>query len=132
MEGEVRIDKWLWCVRLYKTRNLAIDACKAGKVRIDGNSVKPSRIVKTGDVIQVSLGPLNRILRVKELLHNRVSAKLVIDYLEDLTPPEEYERVQLMKEFNAEYRERGLGRPTKKDRRIIDRIKKGPIRFDDH
>ncbi len=132
MEGEVRIDKWLWCVRLYKTRNLAIDACKAGKVKIDGNSVKPSRIAKTGDIIHVSQGPLNRILRVKELLHNRVSAKLVNDYLEDLTPPEEYERVQLIKEYNAEYRERGLGRPTKKDRRIIDRIKKGPIRFDDH
>ncbi len=130
MEGEVRIDKWLWCVRLFKTRNLAIEACKGGKVKIDGNAVKPSRVVKTDDIIHLAQGPLNRVLKVKQLLHNRVSAKLVNDYLEDLTPPEEYERIEFMKEFNAEYRERGLGRPTKKDRRIIDRIKKGPIRPD--
>jgi len=120
---EVRIDKWLWSVRIYKTRNLAIDACKAGKVKIDGNAVKPSRIVKEGDVISVSLGPLNKTIRVKQLLHNRISAKLVIDFLEDLTPAEEYERIEFMKEFNAERRERGIGRPTKKDRREIDRLK---------
>lgn len=124
---EVRIDKWLWSVRLYKTRNLAIDACKAGKIKIDGSSVKPSRIVKQGDVISLSLGQLNKTIRVKELLHNRISAKLVNDYLEDLTPREEYERIEFMKEYNAEQRERGLGRPTKKDRRFIDRLKGGPI-----
>lgn len=120
---EVRIDKWLWSVRFFKTRNLAIDACKAGKVKIDGNSVKPSRIVKEGDVISLSQGPLNKTIRVKQLLHNRVSAKLVPDYVEDLTPAEEYERIEFMKEFNAERRERGIGRPTKKDRRDIDRLK---------
>ncbi len=120
---EVRIDKWLWSVRFYKTRNLAIDACKAGKVKIDGSSIKPSRIVKVGDIISLSIGPLNRTIRVKQLLHNRVSAKLVNDYVEDLTPPEEYERIEFMKEFNSERRERGIGRPTKKDRRDIDRLK---------
>lgn len=120
---DVRIDKWLWSVRIYKTRNQAIDACKAGKVKIDGNSVKPSRIVKVGDIIALSIGPLNRTIKVKDLLNNRVSAKLVIDYLEDLTPQEEYERIQFMKEFNAEHRDRGIGRPTKKDRRHIDRLK---------
>ncbi len=120
---EVRIDKWLWSARFYKTRNLAIDACKAGKVKIDGNSVKPSRIVKEGDVLHISQGPLNRVIRVKQLLHNRVSAKLVPEYVEDLTPAEEYERVEFMREFNAEKRDRGLGRPTKKDRRHIDRLK---------
>lgn len=120
---EVRIDKWLWSVRFYKTRNLAIDACKAGKVKIDGNSVKPSRIVKEGDIISLSQGPLNKTIRVKQLLHNRISAKLVPDFVEDLTPVEEYERVEFMKEFNAERRERGIGRPTKKDRREIDRLK---------
>lgn len=120
---EVRIDKWLWSVRFFKTRNLAIDACKAGKVKIDGNSVKPSRIVKEGDIINLSQGPLNKTIRVKQLLHNRISAKLVSDYVEDLTPPEEYERIEFMKEFNAERRERGIGRPTKKDRRDIDRLK---------
>lgn len=123
---EVRIDKWLWSVRIYKTRNQAIEAIKAGKVKIDGSSLKPSRIVKLGDVISLSIGPLNRTIKVKELLHNRISAKLVPDYLEDLTPVEEYERIQLMKEFNAERRERGLGRPTKKDRRHIDKLKGGP------
>lgn len=122
---DVRVDKWLWSVRLYKTRNLAIDACKAGKVKIDGNSVKPSRVVKPGDIINISLGQLNKTVRVKELLNNRVSAKLVPDYLEDLTPPEEYERIQLMKEFNIEWRDRGTGRPTKKDRRFIDKLKGG-------
>lgn len=120
---EVRIDKWLWSVRIYKTRNIAIDACKAGKVKMDGHSVKPSRAVKLGDVIDISIGPLNKTIRVKQLLHNRVSAKLVIDYLEDLTPAEEYERIEFMKEFNTERRERGIGRPTKKDRRDINRIK---------
>lgn len=120
---EVRIDKWLWSVRIYKTRNIAIDACKAGKVKIDGHSVKPSRVVKLGDVIDISIGPLNKTIRVKQLLHNRVSAKLVIDYLEDLTPAEEYERIEFMKEFNTERRDRGMGRPTKKDRRDINRIK---------
>lgn len=124
---EVRIDKWLWSVRFYKTRNLAIDACKAGKVKIDSNSVKPSRTVKEGDVISLSQGPLNKTIRVKQLLHNRVSAKLVADYVEDLTPPEEYERIEFMKEFNAERRERGIGRPTKKDRRDIDRLKDDSI-----
>lgn len=121
--SEVRIDKYLWSVRIYKTRNIAIDACKAGKVKIEGNSVKPSRIIKEGDVINLSIGPLNRTIKVKALLHNRVSAKLVPDYLDDLTPPEEYERIQLMNEFNAEWRDRGLGRPTKKDRRFIDKLK---------
>lgn len=120
---EVRIDKWLWSVRFFKTRNIAIDACKAGKVKIDGNSVKPSRIVKEGDIINLSQGPLNKTIRVKQLLHNRISAKLVPDYVEDLTPAEEYERIEFMKEFNAERRERGIGRPTKKDRRDIDRLK---------
>lgn len=120
---EVRIDKWLWSVRIYKTRNIAIDACKAGKVKMDGHSVKPSRVVKLGDVIDISIGPLNKTIRVKQLLHNRVSAKLVIDYLEDLTPAEEYERIEFMKEFNTERRERGMGRPTKKDRRHIDKLK---------
>lgn len=122
---EVRIDKWLWCVRIYKTRNQAIEAIKAGKVKMEGCSLKPSRLVKPNDIINLSIGPLNRTVKVKELLHNRISAKLVPDYLEDLTPIEEYERIQLMKEFNAERRDRGLGRPTKKDRRHIDKLKSG-------
>lgn len=123
MGEELRIDKWLWAVRIYKTRTLAGDSCRAGKVKIDGIAVKPSRALKLGDVMTVSIGPLTRTLKVKALLHNRVSAKLVPDSLEDLTPVEEYERIQFMHELNAEHRDRGTGRPTKKDRRFIDRLK---------
>jgi ribosome-associated heat shock protein Hsp15 len=123
MAEELRIDKWLWAVRIYKTRTLAGDSCRAGKVKIDGIAVKPSRSVKTGDVLVVSIGPLTRTLKVKTLIHNRVSAKLVPDSLEDLTPVEEYERIKFMHEMNAEKRDRGIGRPTKKDRRFIDRLK---------
>ena len=125
MGDEVRIDKWLWSVRIFKTRTLAGDACRAGKVKIDGNAVKPSRILKLGEEMTVSIGPLLRTLKVKALLQNRVSAKLVPDSLEDLTPEEEYERIKFMNELNAERRDRGTGRPTKKDRRMIERLK-GP------
>ncbi len=123
MGDELRIDKWMWAVRIYKTRTLAGDSCRAGKVKIDGIAVKPSRALKLGDVMTVSIGPLTRTLKVKMLIHNRVSAKLVPDSLEDLTPVEEYERIKFMHELNAEHRDRGTGRPTKKDRRFIDRLK---------
>lgn len=125
MAEELRIDKWLWAVRIYKTRTLAGDSCRAGKVKIDGIAVKPSRMLKPGDEMTISIGPLTRTIKVKALIHNRVSAKLVPESLEDLTPPEEYERIRFMHELNAEIRERGTGRPTKKDRRLIDRLK-GP------
>jgi ribosome-associated heat shock protein Hsp15 len=123
MVEELRVDKWLWAVRIYKTRTMAGDACRAGKVKMEGLAIKPSRILKTGDVLMVSQGPLTRTLRVKALIHNRVSAKLVPDSLEDLTPAEEYERIKFMHELNAEHRDRGTGRPTKKERRLIDRLK---------
>ena len=125
MADELRIDKWLWAVRIFKTRTMAGDACRAGKVKIDGNAVKPSRILKLGDEMTVSIGPLLRTIKVKALIQNRVSAKLVPDSLEDLTPQEEYERIKFMHELNAERRDRGTGRPTKKERRMIDRLK-GP------
>jgi len=125
MADELRIDKWLWAVRIYKTRTLAGDACRAGKVKMDGIAVKPSRVLKISDMVIVGIGPLTRTLRVKALIHNRVSAKLVPDSLEDLTPPEEYERIKFMHEFNTEHRDRGTGRPTKKERRNIDKLK-GP------
>lgn len=120
---EVRIDKWLWAVRIYKTRSLATEACRNGRVKIGGQPVKASRVPKIGDVVEVHLNPLNKTLRVKGLLHNRVSAKLVPEYLDDLTPAAEYERVELIREFNAEFRPRGTGRPTKSDRRQIDHLK---------
>lgn len=120
---EVRIDKWLWAVRIYKTRSLATEACKNGRVKVGGQPVKASRIPRVGDIIEIHLNPLCKTVKVTALLHNRIGAKLVPDYLEDLTPPEEYERVELIREFNTEYRPRGTGRPTKSDRRQIDQLK---------
>jgi ribosome-associated heat shock protein Hsp15 len=115
----LRIDKWLWAVRIFKTRSLATEACKAGKVKVDGQAVKPSREVRKEMVIHIQEGPLSRIIRVVELLHNRVGAKLVNDFMHDLTPPEEYERHrQILK--SAPKRPRGAGRPTKKERREMD------------
>lgn len=122
-DKEVRVDKWLWAVRLYKTRTLATEACKAGRVKIAGQPIKASRVLKIGDKIEVHLGSLNKTVKVKELLHNRVGPKLVEQYLIDLTPIEEYERLELIREFNYEKRPRGTGRPTKLDRRQIERLK---------
>lgn len=123
MEG-IRVDKWLWSVRAFKTRSQATDACKSGKVKIDDNTVKPSREIKLNEEIIVQVNHISRTLKVIGLLTNRVGAKLVADYMEDLTPPEEYEKEKLKREINYEYRDRGLGRPTKKERRLIDRLKK--------
>lgn len=119
----VRIDKWLWAVRLFKTRSQASEACRAGRITIDGVAAKPSRDLKPGDILVVGMGTLKRTILVKALLTNRVSAKLVTEYLNDLTPPEEYERQQMLKELNWERRPRGSGRPTKLERRSIDRLK---------
>ncbi len=119
----IRIDKWLWAVRLFKTRTQASDACKGGKIKIAGQNAKPSREIKKGDEIEVQLAAIRKKVRVKELLKNRVAAKLVDDYLEDLTSPEEYEKLEMMKQLNYERRERGKGRPTKKERRTITKLK---------
>jgi len=124
MENEsLRIDKWLWEVRLFKSRSLATDACKAGKVKMDGTNVKASKEIKVGNIIEVSLKPLFKTIRFKQLPRSRVNAKLVPDFAEDLTLPEEYDRVQLINDTNREYRDRGIGRPTKKSRRLIDQLK---------
>lgn len=114
-----RIDKWLWAVRVFKTRSLATEACKAGKVRVAENAVKPSREVREGMVISVQAGPITRTLKVVQLLHNRVGAKLVNEFMEDLTPAEEYAKLELIKQQPFR-RDRGAGRPTKKERRDID------------
>jgi ribosome-associated heat shock protein Hsp15 len=124
MAEGVRIDKWLWAVRAFKTRSMASDACRTGKVVIAGQPVKPSRETRIGDEVEVRVGPqLTRTLRVKELLQNRVAAKLVPEYADDLTPPEAYERIKIISQLNYERRDRGTGRPTKKQRRDIDRLK---------
>jgi ribosome-associated heat shock protein Hsp15 len=120
----VRIDKWLWSVRLFKTRSQATAACKGGKVKIDDMTVKPSREVKTDDIIQLQLAGFAKTVKVKGLLNNRVSAKLAVDFVEDITPKEEIEKRQMVKDVNYERRDRGVGRPTKKQRRLIERLKK--------
>ena len=120
----VRIDKWLWAVRIFKTRSQAAAACKGGKIKIDGQNVKASRELKQGEQISISLTVYLKTVRVKALLHNRVGAKLVENYMEDLTPQEEYDKQKIKQELNKEYRQRGEGRPTKKERRIIERLKK--------
>ena len=122
-ENIVRMDKWLWAARLYKTRSLAADAIKGGKVKVDGNPVKPSREVKEGDVIQVQIDQLHKVVEVKIVIKNRVSAKQVPEIYNDLTPKEEYERIEFMHAYKAEWRDRGAGRPTKKERRMIEKMK---------
>jgi ribosome-associated heat shock protein Hsp15 len=124
MSEGVRIDKWLWAVRLFKTRSQASEACKSGKIVIDKIKVKPSREIKIGDTIVISQPLLVRTVKIKELLENRVSAKLVASYLDDLTPAEEYSKQKIKHEMNFEVREHGLGRPTKKERRLIDQLKR--------
>lgn len=122
-ESSLRIDKWLWEVRLFKSRSLATDACKAGKVKMDGANVKASKEIKEGDIITVSLNPLFKTVKVKQFPKSRVNAKLVPEYMDDLTSEAEYNRVKMINDTNAEYRDRGIGRPTKKQRRVIDQLK---------
>ena len=114
-----RIDKWLWAVRVYKTRSMATEACKSGRIKVEDVAVKPSREVREGMVISVHAGPITRTLKVVQLLHNRVGAKLVSDYMLDLTPAEEYAKLELIKQQPFK-RPRGAGRPTKKERRDMD------------
>jgi ribosome-associated heat shock protein Hsp15 len=123
MPEGIRVDKWLWATRVFKTRTQAGEACKGGKVRVNDTSVKPSREIKIDDLITIQIGPLKKTVQVKAILKNRVGAKLVENYLIDLTPQEEYDKLKMKNEMNHEFRERGLGRPTKKHRRLIDFLK---------
>lgn len=118
MDG-VRIDRWLWSVRVFKTRTQAIEACRAGHVKINGVSIKPSHQVKIGEIISVQIGELNKTLRVTGLLSQRVGAKIAKQFVEDLTPPEEYEKLKTKKESLPIFIPPGYGRPTKRDRRLM-------------
>jgi len=119
----VRLDKWLWAVRLYKTRALATDACRLGKITQNGIIAKASKEVKVGDRFEINLNQLHKEIEVKEILNNRIPAKLVENYMIDLTPKQEYERIEVARKFAFEKRDRGVGRPTKKERRNIDSFK---------
>lgn len=124
MSNGIRIDKWLWAVRIFKTRSKATHACRNGKVKIDDQPVKPSTEIKTGDVIQVNKEQIDLEIKVLQTLEKRVGAKLVPDYMEDLTPEENYRKQEIARQTNFEYREKGQGRPTKKQRREIEQLKK--------
>jgi ribosome-associated heat shock protein Hsp15 len=118
----VRIDKWLWAVRLFKTRTLAAAACRDGQVTIAGLAVKASRDVKLNDIIQAKTGDITRTVKVLKFLEKRVGAPLVKDFAEDLTPASEYEKQREPKFQPPFFRPKGAGRPTKKDRRDMDKM----------
>lgn len=120
--NEVRIDKWMWATRIFKTRSVAADACKKGCVMMSGVAVKPSRMVKVGDVIQVRKPPVTFSFKVLELAQNRMGAKLVPQYMENVTPLEQYEILEMNRISGFVNRAKGLGRPTKKDRRELEQF----------
>ena len=120
MASEVRIDKWLWAVRLYKTRSIAADACTKGHISMNGVNLKPARTIKVGDVVQVRKSPITLSLKVLQAIENRVSAKLVPEMLQDVTPPEQYELLEMSKISGFVDRAKGTGRPTKKERRSLE------------
>lgn len=125
----VRIDKWLWMVRLFKTRSIATEACNAGKVKLNGDNVKPSRDVRKGEVYEVHIGSLHKTVEVVDTPKSRVGAPLVPQYCTDLTPQSEYDRMKTLK--TQEFRPHGLGRPTKRERRQLDFIKENYFDEDD-
>jgi ribosome-associated heat shock protein Hsp15 len=117
---DVRVDKWLWAVRVFKTRSLAIEACQAGHVKLGEQRVKPARSVRVGDVFTIQLGELTRTLKVIGPLERRVGAGLVKHYAEDLTPPSEYAKAKDKRLEPLFHRPKGAGRPTKRERRLLD------------
>ena len=120
MNNEARIDKWLWAARIFKTRTMAAAACKKGQVSMKGAQLKASRTVKAGDVVEVRKPPVTYSFRVLQPIEKRVGAKLLPDILENITPPEQYELLEMNKISGFIGRAKGTGRPTKKDRRNLD------------
>ena len=116
----MRVDKYLWCIRTFKTRSIATQACKKGTVRVNDTLIKPSREVYPGDVILIRKNQINYILEVLDLPESRLGAKLVDLYRKDITPPEAFENKELLKFARDYYRKKGVGRPTKKDRRDLE------------
>ena len=117
---EARLDKWLWAARIFKTRSIAADACKNGRVMLNGVKLKPSRMVKEGEIIQVRKPPVTYSFKVLKAIQNRVGAKLVPEVLENVTTPDQYELLEINRISGFVGRARGTGRPTKKERRELD------------
>ncbi len=120
MAEGIRIDKWLFAVRLYKTRSQASEECRKGKVTIGGMNVKPSRELKIGEIIQLRRPPITRSYKILALTENRMAAKLVPEFMVETTPASELEILEVQKKMSVYERERGTGRPTKKERRDLD------------
>ena len=131
MNSEARIDKWLWAARIYKTRTLASDACKNGRITINGALAKPSRTVKVGDQVGVKKSPITYSFRVLQTIEKRVGAKLLPEVFENVTPPEQYELLEMNRISGFVDRARGTGRPTIKDRRALDDFAETPIFLDE-
>lgn len=129
MAAEARVDKWLWAARIFKTRSIATDACKNGRVTINGGRLKPAHLVKAGDVVEVKKPPITYSFRIKQAIEHRVGAKLVPEVLENITPKEQYDILELSRIGGFAQRAKGLGRPTKKDRRQMEEFTE-PLYFD--
>ena len=127
---EARLDKWLWAVRIFKTRSIAADACKNGRVSINGALAKPARTVKEGDEVSVRKPPVTYTFRVLQAIEKRVGAKLLPDIIENITDPDQYEILEMTRISGFVNRAKGTGRPTKKDRRALEEFTQ-PIFFDD-
>ncbi len=130
MSDTARLDKWLWASRIYKTRTIAIDACKNGRITKNGVRLKPSHQIKVGDILDVRKPPITYSFRVKQTIEKRIGAKLVPEVLENVTTPEQYELLEMSKISGFINRAKGTGRPTKRDRRKLDDFN-APIFFDD-
>lgn len=117
---EVRVDKYLFAMRIYKTRSIAAEACKKGRVTMNGVQLKPARTFKTGDVFSVRKNPVTFTYKVLRLSENRLGARLVGEYLQDITSPDQLELLEMARLAGKQGRDRGTGRPTKKDRREIE------------
>ncbi|MBS7567019.1 RNA-binding S4 domain-containing protein [Mucilaginibacter sp. Bleaf8] len=122
---KLRIDKYLWAIRIFKTRTMAADACKAGRVKVNGQNIKASHEVKIGEVYHVSKGLERKVVKVTGLLENRVDAKTAVNFYEDQTPVEQTTSFKSMFHSPVLRRDRGTGRPTKRDRREIDDLQGG-------
>ena len=120
VEGLARIDKWLWAARIFKTRSIAVDAIKNGRVTIQGVNVKPSRMVKEGEVVSVRKPPVTYSFKILKTIEQRVGAKLLPEIYENVTPPDQYELLEMNRISGFVDRQRGTGRPTKKERRALD------------
>lgn len=118
--SEARIDKWMWAVRIFKTRTIAAEACKKGRISINGSYVKASKMIKAGDIIQVRKPPITYSFRVLQPIEKRVGAKAVAEMMENITTPDQYELLEMSKISGFVNRAKGTGRPTKKDRRSLE------------